>query len=213
MDEIECSICHVEKGKRMIKNIKIFKLMEGHRGLGSSEQCYDVLYSIVRSFQVKTIVEIGTNLGYSAIVMTQAVLDNNDVPVVYSFDKWNNYGLNMEGTKEIAIHNIQFAGLSQYITLIAGDSVKTVPSYFTANRKVDMCFIDGDHTYNGVVTDYNNCKEHTDLIVFHDALCGKDVIDFLGEVSKDGWTLTLFPTVYYEGDRHPIGITLAQRVK
>lgn len=197
----------------MIRNQEIIKLMSAHRGLGSSEQCYDVMYSIVRAFQVKSILEIGTNLGYSTIALTQGVLDNNQVPVVTAIDLWNNYGLDMRGTKQLALNNFKKVGVEKYITVIDGDSIIKVPEFFAKTPKVDLCFIDGDHTLSGVRADYYNCKEHTDLILFHDALCGKEVMEFLKFVETDGFKVLVFPTEYIEKDSRDIGIALAQRIK
>ena len=53
---------------------------------GSTNQCYDVMYTITRAFQVKRIVEIGTHKGHSAIVFCQAILDNNYTPSIWTVD-------------------------------------------------------------------------------------------------------------------------------
>lgn len=182
-------------------------------GLGSSEQCYDVMYSVARAFQIRKMVEIGTYKAYSTIVFGQAILDNRLTPEIYTSDQWNNYGLDIESVYEVAKKNINKMSFDSFVSIIKGNSRETIPELFKKIGKVDMCFIDGDHTWKGVSADYENCKNYTDIILFHDALCGKDVVKFLEFVKKDDWTVITFPTKYIEGDNHDVGIALAIKNK
>ncbi len=36
------------------------------------------------------------------------------------------------------------------------------------NKNFDLCFIDGDHSYEGVLNDYNLFKDKCKIYVFHD---------------------------------------------
>lgn len=178
-------------------------------GLGSGEQCYDVMYAIARSFQIQTMVEIGTYKAYSTIVFCQAILDNNLIPQIHTIDQWNNYGLDISCVEVVTRQNIKSMDFDKYISVYKGDSTKILPNLFNQIGQVDMCFIDGDHTLEGVKTDYENCKKYTNKILFHDALCGKDVNEFLKYVENDGWKVIIFPTKYVEGDNRDLGIALA----
>lgn len=190
--------------KNLIKNTGI--------GLGSGEQCYDIMYAVTRAFQVKSIVEIGTYKAYSTIVMCQAILDNKFIPIIYTFDQWNNNGLDISKVENVARNNLILTGFNKYITIIKGDSKITVPKLFKQIDKIDMCFIDGDHSWEGVSSDFNNCKNYTDIILFHDTQCGKDVVKFLPTIEQEGWKAITFPTKYIEQDNHEIGISLAIRI-
>ena len=201
---------HKERNK-MIREKYILDCMASARGLGSSEQCYDIMYSIVRAFQVETILEIGTNRGYSSIIMTQAVLDNKKVPVIHTVDQWVNNGKEIYDTKQIAKNNIRSCGLDKFIFMYEGDSKVVVPEIFSKIDKVDLCFIDGDHSIKGVMTDFNNCRNNCDLMLLHDTGQGK--IGYLDSIKSWGYNVTTFPTHYVEGDNHLVGITLVQKIK
>lgn len=175
-------------------------------GLGSSEQCYVVMYSIVRAFQIKRIVEIGTYKGYSAIIFCQAVLDNKLIPECYAIDLWNHKGKIFSSVKKEALLNFSKSGFDKYITVIHGDSKIEIPKLFNKINNVDLCFIDGDHKTETVLCDYNNCKNYTKYILFHDTGKGKE---YLSLVESEGWKITIFPTKYIEGDGHLVGISLA----
>lgn len=176
--------------------------------LGSASQDYDVMYAVTRAFQVKRILEIGTHQGASAIVFCQAILDNKYVPEIWTIDNWSS-----SKCKPRAEKFIREAGFDKHIKMLDGDSKVVVPNLFKKIGKVDLCFIDGDHTYEGVIADYNNCKNSTSLILFHDTHGGRGEIvnKYLSKIKEDGWMLLNFPTMYLEGDGHSVGITLAHK--
>lgn len=176
--------------------------------LGSSTQCYIVMYAIVRSFQVKKIIEIGTHQGASSITFCQAILDNKYNPEIYTIDNWiglpgNAASQNLKSKAENYIKNANF---DKYITMIEGDSRIVVPELFKKTGDVDLCFIDGDHSYQGVIADYENCKNHTKLLLFHDTGTGE--VGYLKTIEREGWKVVPFPTRYIEGNGHLVGITL-----
>lgn len=65
---------------------------------------------------------------------------------------------------------------------IHGNSNSINKNYF------DLCFIDGDHSYNGVKKDYENMKNKCKILAFHDVVCKaacKDVVKFWNEIKSD----------------------------
>lgn len=181
------------------------------RYLGSSNQCYDILYAITRAFQVKTVLEIGTHRGASAIAICQAILDNKFTPIIYTIDNWS-----QQETKEIAMENFRKAGFDQYIYIITGDSTLMLKELLTFEaaifqiknvKEFDMCFIDGSHKIENIKRDCENCKDHCKIMVFHDTGIGDFI--YLTQLEKEGWRVINFPTCYVEGDSHLVGIALA----
>lgn len=107
------------------------------------------------------VLEIGFNAGHSSEVF----LRNNPTLTVTSFD--------------LGEHNYTFCG-KQYLdyifpgrhTLILGNSIHSLPTYISNNvdKKFDVIFIDGGHTYSIVKSDLENCVKlaHKDTIVIMD---------------------------------------------
>lgn len=176
--------------------------------LGSSKQCYLTMYTVVRTFQVKKILEIGTHQGSSSITMCQAILDNGYKPEIWTVDSWEGFEGNeaSKNLKEKAAKHFREAGFEKYISMQEGDSKVVVPKLLKEIGKVDLCMIDGDHSNEGVKADYDNCKDHTNLILFHDSGDGGHQREM---VEKDGWRFITFPTRFLEGDKHLIGVSLA----
>jgi len=172
------------------------------RYLGSGNQCYHVMYMVTQYFNVKKLLEIGTHQGGSAIVFCQAILDNGLIPEIHTVDNWS-----QAAYEELARNNIETAEFSKYITMHNGDSLLKVPEVFNKIGKVDLIFIDGNHELDYVIKDYNNCKNYSDKILFHDTRTGD--LEYLRLAEKDGYTIYNFETRYVEDDRHLIGIALA----
>lgn len=184
---------------------------------GSSMQDYILLYAIVQAFQVSKIVEIGTNKGISAIAMCQGVLDNQKIPKIWTVDNWI-WGKNQKHAES----NFKEENFQKYITIKEGDSHKVLPILMREIGRVDLVFIDGDHTFEAVKQDYLDVKDYTDVILFHDTEDGnikyydwnnrsiKDIVD------KD-WDVINFPTVHFKPENgkfvysHIVGMCLTRR--
>lgn len=108
------------------------------------------------------------------------------------------------------LHFGEIAGLTQYV----GDSHAEAATRFLATHVgpegIDVAFIDGDHSYRGVMCDIllvkPFCKPGT-LIVFHDIVAVADV----KQAWLDGASLKLFkPIAEYVGASVPLGIGVAE---
>jgi len=183
----------------------------------SSMQDYLVLYTMVQAFQVSRIVEIGTHRGTSSIAMCQAVLDNQKIPKIWTVDNWT-LGTDKKQAEDI----IKEVGFQKYITIKEGNSSKILPALMKEVGKVDLVFIDGDHTFTAVKQDYLDVKDYTDTILFHDTEDGNiKYYDWNNRSIKDivfqGWDVINFPTVHFRPENgkliysHLVGICLARR--
>jgi precorrin-6B methylase 2 len=133
------------------------ELKEIYTGEGSTLGDYKFLYGFVSMIRPKTIFEIGTNRGGSAIAMAMALRDEGlKKSRIVSIDV-------NEGCLEVAQKHLEQLDLQQYVVLRLGDSslASSYPSF-------DMVFIDGDHTYEGCLRDFNNVKDKTKYILIHD---------------------------------------------
>ena len=64
--------------------------------------------------------------------------------------------------------NIRKAGVNQYVELLRGTTAEIAPEW---NQEIDLLFIDGDHSYEGVRFDWETFSKYlTDfsITVFHD---------------------------------------------
>jgi len=138
------------------------------------------LYRLVRKIRPALVFEIGCYVGFSTLHMAQALKENGSGRLV-SFD------LNTS----VASDNIKEARLSDYVEFVQGNSSVMAKQYFLdhSGEKIDLVFIDGDHTRRGCVRDFNALHDHIrkgGYIIFHDIypeMCGwqgpRLVLDYL----------------------------------
>ena len=119
------------------------------------------LKHLVKSNNIKKVLEIGFNAGHSSEIF----LENNKDCTVLSFD--------------LGIHDYVQKG-KEFIdkkyqnrhTLILGDSTRSIPDYYLKNNseKFDLIFIDGGHSYSVSKQDLLNCRflAHKDSIIIMD---------------------------------------------
>jgi len=115
-------------------------------------------------------VDIGTKWGGSAAIAARA---NPDM-TVYTLDIHNDKKWRWDGRKGAVGIREQFDGLDN-IEVLTGESHKMIP--FIAGKQgrawaeFDGVFVDGDHTYEGVVADIKAFAPH---VVDGGLLCGHD---------------------------------------
>ena len=92
-----------------------------------------LLFRMLRKYQPKMILELGTSLGISTVYLSLAKPDSNIIT--------------MEGAKEVAAiakNNFKSLGL-QNISIIEGNFDTTLSSVISPLSSVDFAFIDGNH--------------------------------------------------------------------
>jgi len=144
----------------------------------TNPQVGDMIYSITRNLNPKTVVEIGAFIGYSTICLAQAMKDNGqDEGCVYSIDpfvflkKASWLSKDIDNAYELAIENIREAGVESRVESIKGYSHDVAYNLLPKLDEIDLLFIDGKHTYKAVLSDYNLYHSKVrkgGLILFHD---------------------------------------------
>jgi len=94
-----------------------------------------------------TIVETGTNQGFSTIVLAQALRDSGAVGHVDTVD------ISAE-LVEIARNNVKHAGLEDLVTFHVGDSTDFLRDLRQKTASVDFAFIDAGHSYADVMAEF-----------------------------------------------------------
>jgi predicted O-methyltransferase YrrM len=140
-------------------------------GLGDSAW---LLYGFCRSMKPLVAVEIGSARGKSACYIGMA-LKHNGSGRLYAIDphtstNWNDN--NSVDTYNIMRRNLEVLHLTDVVTVLreySSAALRKVP------KPIDVLFIDGDHSYEGVKADWDNFTPHMapfGLIVFHDTIWG-----------------------------------------
>lgn len=128
------------------------------------------IYIFSKFLNVENYLEIGVRRGRSMSVFASQSTNAN----IYGFDMWipdyagsENPGESLVKTE---LSKFDFKGK---LTLIDGDSKKTVPSFFKANPDLffDLITVDGDHSVGGAKRDLKNVIERLKIggvLVFDD---------------------------------------------
>jgi predicted O-methyltransferase YrrM len=138
-------------------------------GIGDSGS---LLYGLVRSMKPEICVEIGSARGKSACFIGMALKENGHGRL-YAIDPheptaWND--TNSVDTFETFLGNISALELSKQVTVIRSHSQDAARDW---DRPIDLIFIDGDHSYEGVKRDWDLFVPHIKpfgIVVFHDTM-------------------------------------------
>jgi predicted O-methyltransferase YrrM len=138
-------------------------------GLGDSAW---LLYGLARSMKPKVCVEIGSARGKSACFVGLA-LRRNGGGRLYAIDphsptNWND--TNSVDTFAIITENLRRSGAAEFVEIVRKTSDEAAKDW---KHKIDLIFIDGDHSYEGVKRDWELFLPHLSefgVVVFHDTL-------------------------------------------
>jgi predicted O-methyltransferase YrrM len=126
----------------------------------------DYLYSLVRCLQPEVVVEVGMANGLSTLFIAQGLFDNAHGRHIaidpFQFSDWGGAG----------IEQLRMAGLEHLVELVEKPSHHALPELEQAGVHAQLIFIDGNHLFDYVLTDFLSADRILDvggLIAFDDA--------------------------------------------
>ena len=167
-----------------------------HNTGSSILDCYEILHWLSGTFKPRSYLEIGVregaslccvlaeekeivNLVKSTIVEGKVQLDSGlidrigeaytprDIDDIYLFDNWCFIG-GEGGHSRIEDLLVKGFDCINY-HIFDGDSKDTVPTFFETHKdKIDLVYVDGDHSPEGAITDLENVYGHFKILVCHD---------------------------------------------
>jgi hypothetical protein len=137
-----------------------------------------ILYGLVKWLRPQTVIEIGSWFGYTAAHIARA-LQENGKGRLWCVDDFSLMGVTLHGHNE----NLRLCGVK--------DSVSVSPSkssdWFWPDA--DMVFIDGDHSYEGCLHDFEMAAgSGATCIVLHDTSAWWGPSQVLME-KREGWSV------------------------
>jgi cephalosporin hydroxylase len=141
-------------------------LAHGIASLRLDEAVY--LYRLVREEQPRVIVEIGRYRGGSTFLLAAAA----DYAVVHSYDLEIRQGRDGAELDRALVDALERYGLLDRVVLHVDDSRRGMPP-----SEIDVLFIDGDHSEEGVRADFERWSSHVvrgGHVLLHDAVNAPD---------------------------------------
>ena len=144
------------------------KAVEWHSGLGNM---LFLLYGVVRAKRPQVIVEIGSARGRSTCAMALAC-KQNEQGHVYAIDPhdlnpWTEIGTGGQ-TEQFLRSRLRNYRLEEWCDIIVRTSREAAREWI---RPIDLLFIDGDHSFDGVRDDFELFRPWMapdSLVLFHD---------------------------------------------
>lgn len=142
--------------------------MKTFSGRKASQNEFEImsLIQLLKEKGVKRYLEIGARHGDTFhLIMSELGQDAFGIALDFPGALWGKatsvHSLR-EAVKDLNSKNIESL-------MLLGDSRdREIINQITSSGKFDAIFIDGDHTLTGVTHDWNNYKDLSDIIIFHD---------------------------------------------
>ena len=163
---------------------KLRKLEIGKNLGGISRIDQEILYKLIKGYNPKKVLEIGTHIGNSTVAIAMALkggknkqlitVDINDVNN-RNEKNWLNFG-----SKKSPKENIEKLKLKNYVKFVISDSKK----YMTNTKnKFDLIFLDGNHRTKAIYDELIlsiNLLEKNGILVLHDYVESKSIFSIAG---------------------------------
>ena len=159
-----------------------------------SKKYGELLFRLINYFKPETVLELGTSLGLSALYISQAapkatIISIEGCPNTYAFAKTL---IADAGIKNIELINTSF-----------GDAFETK----FQNKKFDVVYIDGNHTYQATINYFNELLKYTNensVLIFDD-------IYWTPNMTKAWEEIKIHPAVTISIDLYKVGLVFFRK--
>ena len=155
-----------------------------------------IIGKVIKRYKPKTILEIGTLHGYSAILMANFVLKTHDDYCHYDSNDTHPKEVIVtcleidKNLAKIAKKNIERAGLSDRIDVITGDAIKVIPMLDNNHYKFDFVFLDAEKNqyflYLKLLEENNLLKKKAIVVADNVLIYENEMKDYLDYVRNSG---------------------------
>ena len=183
-----------------VKLIEISKIL---RGKHPYPRRYDQLYKELVNMKARRFLEIGVNDGTNAVRLAKALQAVGVDAEYFGLDLFE-YQKNESFLREFSLRVPSMETVESYLkrhgikkpTLIAGDSTKVLPEVVPTFPKMDGIFIDGGHSYETVLSDWNNVQPLIDkhTVVFFDDYPNWGIKPVVDQIDRSKWDVQILPT-------------------
>ncbi len=159
------------------------------------------LYRLAQRPALRTVVEIGSYLGASAVALAEGLkAAGNQAARVYCIDTWQNEGMSEGPADHMATFGRHTAPYQPLIVPVRGRSTDVAAKLLAEVGPIDLLFVDGDHSYDGVLADWRvfgpAMRKHG-VAAFHDVAWAEGVQRVVAEevkprVRRQGGSLNLW---------------------
>jgi predicted O-methyltransferase YrrM len=136
-----------------------------------------IIAHLIQEYKARSILEIGTLYGYSAILMGSMLPEENSGKVItIEID---------EGSANIARKNIEDAALANKVEVIVGDALEIIPKL---RGKLDMVFLDAtkNEYFKYLKFVEKNLEKGSVVVADNVGIFGRSMYDYLQYVRNSG---------------------------
>jgi predicted O-methyltransferase YrrM len=144
----------MKTSERLVKDI--YKNASSNRRMG------EILYQLIRHYQCRNIIEIGTSLGVGTSYMQTAIGEFEKAKII-----------SIEGSHELyKFTELNFKNYfeNSKVEFLEGNFDKVLPALLSGMETFDLALVDGNHTYEATLHYFNLLLEetHNDSIIIFD---------------------------------------------
>lgn len=151
----------------------------------------EVLYSMVLDIKPNVIIEYGTEHAGTAIVMGLALKELYEIEqhkgIIYTYDTFEKQSKGEIGSSPnytIAVNNVAYYGLQDYIKVDYGDFFEFCDR---STKEFDLLYFDIDNDGDKVLEMYNGCKNNIEkgsVVIFEGGSQIRDDVEWMNRLNK-----------------------------